>query len=574
MKTSRTFGWVQDPNNFRSLCNVVAVFDYESSKHRELVDVIIPSLVLTKDGQSELVAVMHKRPLRITYRNLVGTSFTPRSSARCNGIIQATVKGQKGRAFIGDWPADNYVRWAHCFGFIKYNYDDDTFEITDFGRKLTAVYNNEEALSSVEIEILTKAILAYPPAIRVLSLLSVDDVVLTKFEIGKQLGFIGEGGFGSMPQNLLIRELAMETNAKKRNEMKADWEGASDKYARMTAGWLAKLGLVRQVSKTVSVEQNGKTYSETIGQSYTITAKGLTALNRAMGKSRHPKTPKNICFEMLATKKHKDREYLRTRRALIIKHIYSSKKPVSIDEIIAGLEVKNINASPEVIRDDIAGLINIGLFIEDTPKGFVNKDAIVDFVIPVMSNVTASDIEKSKDEMRENIKHISHEYLSLMELAYDSKQNRFFEMKTLELLTEECGYSGMHLGGSRKPDGIIYTENLQSNFGIIVDTKAYSKGYSLSASEADKMQRYVEENKMRDEQVNPNKWWENFGNAQAFYFMFVSGHFTGKYKEQLNRITLVTKTKGAAVAIKELLLIADRIKENNSFQEMERMFFA
>ena len=42
------------------------------------------------------------------------------------------VEGQK-RKFISDWPADNFVRWAHCLGFIQYNYEDDTFEITKKG---------------------------------------------------------------------------------------------------------------------------------------------------------------------------------------------------------------------------------------------------------------------------------------------------------------------------------------------------------------------------------------------------------------------------------------------------------
>lgn len=92
---------------------------------------------------------MQNTPLKIKYAELVGTSFTPRSMSRCNGIIQATVKGQ-GRDFIGDWPADNYVRWAHCFGLIKYNYTDDTFEITDKGLELATARETGEDLSNKE----------------------------------------------------------------------------------------------------------------------------------------------------------------------------------------------------------------------------------------------------------------------------------------------------------------------------------------------------------------------------------------------------------------------------------------
>jgi len=199
---------------------------------------------------------MNARPLKIKYSHLVGTSFKPRKDSRCNAIIQATVKGQ-GREFIGDWPADNFVRWAHCLGFIKYDYADDTFSITEAGLELTAAFENMVELSEKEHSLLTNALLVYPPAIRILSLLSEETAHLTKFELGRNLGFIGEGGFGSMPQSTLIRELAQTSDSKEKNKMKADWEGASDKYARMIARWLANLGLVEQIKKNVSVTTGG-----------------------------------------------------------------------------------------------------------------------------------------------------------------------------------------------------------------------------------------------------------------------------------------------------------------------------
>ena len=170
-KNFRAFGWVQDPSNLRSLCDVVAVFDSNSQKHKDLIRIIIPKIVEKLDGRDNLIKALQSTPLKIKYAELVGTSFTPRSMSRCNGIIQATVKGQ-GRDFIGDWPADNYVRWAHCFGFIKYNYTDDTFEITDKGLELTNARETGEELSKNEKELLVNAILAYPPAIRILTLLS------------------------------------------------------------------------------------------------------------------------------------------------------------------------------------------------------------------------------------------------------------------------------------------------------------------------------------------------------------------------------------------------------------------
>lgn len=126
----RTFGWVQDPSDFNSLYNVVSIFDNTSEMYKELINGRIDKLVEERDGKSHFLEALKEQHLKIKYSDLVGTSFTPRTSARCNGIVQATVKGQV-RDFISDWPADNFVRWAQCLGFIKYNYFDDTFEITD-----------------------------------------------------------------------------------------------------------------------------------------------------------------------------------------------------------------------------------------------------------------------------------------------------------------------------------------------------------------------------------------------------------------------------------------------------------
>ena len=128
----RTFGWVQDSGQIESLYKVVSVFNKDSVIYKELVDSKISELIEIRDGRNRLLDALKANPLKIKYIDLVGKSFKPRPIARCNGIIQATVNGQR-RPFIGNWPADNFIRWAQCLGFIKYNYYDDTFEITETG---------------------------------------------------------------------------------------------------------------------------------------------------------------------------------------------------------------------------------------------------------------------------------------------------------------------------------------------------------------------------------------------------------------------------------------------------------
>ena len=419
--------------------------------------------------------------------------------------------------------------------YLKYDYSDDTFEITKQGLELTSVRENDKILSEKEKEILINAILAYPPAIRILNLLSeTEDSHLTKFEIGQQLGFIGEDGFTSMPQKIFIRSLA-NAESRERKIMKADWEGSSDKYARMIASWLQKLGLVEKIPKKITIMTAGKGYSETIGQAYMITAKGITALRRASGKSKHKRIAKNVCWEMLCVK-GADREYLRTRRAFVLKYISESKKSCSISDILSYLKSMNLNETENTIHDDIS--------------------------------LTKSNLEETKEIIRTKMSKLSHEYLSLIDIAYDSKQNRLFEMKILELLIEECDYQGMHLGGSRKPDGIIYVNEEQCKYGVIIDTKAYSKGYNLPISQADEMERYIGENQVRDEKVNSNKWWENFDDSiNEFYFMFVSGHFVGNFTTQIERISRNKGIKGTALAVANLLLCVEAYKSSEFTHE-------
>lgn len=568
-RSFRTFGWVQDPSDFDALYKVVSIFNESSQIHEELVTNKITELIEERDGRERLLTAMKLRPLKLKYGDLVGTAFSPRSSARCNGIVQATVKGQQ-RPYISDWPADNFVRWAQCLGFIKYNYYDDTFEITESGLNFS---NSEQGTKRNEI--LEEAILSYSPAVRILNLLE-DGTEKTKFELGQKLGFIGEEGFTSLPQDILVMTLANEEDTKEKNKLRTDTEGSSDKYARMIAKWLIKLDLVKQVTKQVTVQIGTNTYTENIGQSYVITAKGIKALNRARGKSKFKRISKNISWEMLATK-GTDRDYIRTRRAYIIKILSESKNGLTLEEIRDRLElIYMISELFTVVRDDIEGLVNIGLNISIKNGKYYFDDAINDFIIPRVKDETnkKSEITIKKDELREKLDILSHEYLSLVDLSFDSKQNRLFEMKVVELLTKECKYEGLHLGGSRKPDGIIYTSNLLSNYGVIIDTKAYSKGYDLPISQVDEMTRYVEENNKRDKTRNPNEWWNNFDkNINEFYFTFISGEFKGNIDEKLKRISIATKRTGAAIAIISLIKLANEVKaERMNLEEVKKIF--
>jgi len=553
-KKTRVFGWIQDSGNIDALCNVVAIFDETSSFHNFLKTKLIPTLVKVKDGKNEMLQALESRPVALKYKMLTGGHTTPRSESPCDGIVQAAVKGQK-REYIGDWPADNFVRWAQAFGFIDYNYNKDTFSITDRGQALVKTVKATERK-----ELLINAALSYPPAYRIMSLLKTPGTILTKFEIGENLGFTGEDGFISYPLSSIIAAMAATGSSAKRSEIRSNWESSSDKYARTISQWLVSLGLLENASKEIEVQYGNRMVSDTLG-GYTITPVGERYFRNCSGNSRHGKIQKLVSYEMFATK-GKDREYLRYRRSLILKFFADKNRKCTYEEICKFLNTYDLIEIEETIHDDVKGFVNLGLDFIVSEKDVEFNDSINDFPIPHYKNLTVkSELSTEKEAVRAKLKFISHEYLSLMDLAFDSKQNTLFEIKVMELFLHECNYNGDHLGGANQPDGVLYTNNADSHYGVIIDMKAYSKGYALPIGQRDEMLRYIRENIERDIKQNSKEWWKIFPNTiDEFYFMFVSGSFKGDMTEKLTKISMVNNVKGTAMPIVTALLLADRMK--------------
>ena len=117
------------------------------------------------------------------------------------------------------------------------------------------------------------------------------------------------------------------------------------------------------------------------------------------------------------------------------------------------------------------------------------------------------------------------------------------------------------MGGTRKPDILIWTDK----FGVIADTKAYSKGYKKNISEADKMVRYVNENTNRNKVDNTNEWWNSFDSRipkDAYYFLWISSEFVGKFDEQLTETSSRTGRNGASINVYQLLRGADLVQKS------------
>ncbi len=550
----RTFGWVQEAYTLSNLKNVIAVFVPNSSVNKLLKEDKIPRLISEDYHREDMINHLNADKICIPYALLKGKG-TPkgytRTNAPCSGIIQAVLPGQR-KEYQSDWPADSFLRWAISIGFLEYNRDNDTCIISDLGiRYATSLDGSKE-----EKDVLTEAFLSYPPICRILTLLE-NGKSMTKFELGCQLGFVGEAGFTSIPQKLILQGLSIAETPDERNKLLSDTEGTSDKYVRTICAWLKSVKWIEQVNKTVSADLGYTTHTDNITQSYQITLEGKKILKHITGSSKYKRIDKRVMWDMLATKPS-DKNYLRNRRTHIIKYLLISYR--SLDDIVSYLDTKNMKEDRDVVYDDIQGLINIGININKNNDKYKITDNIIGLEIPnsvTSISMAKSDLSVIKDNIRKQLLNINHKYLVLIDLGFDGKSDRDYELQTADLLTNELAFKGARLGDTRKPDVCVY----HNDKGLIIDNKAYGKGYSLPIKQADEMSRYIEENQKRDKALNPNEWWNIFDDTVSdFNFAFVSGEFKGGFKDRLENISRRSSINGAAINSVNLLLLAEEIK--------------
>ena len=580
MPVKRTFGWVQNPGDLKKLKSVVGIFEQNSVANKNLRENRLPLLLKYSLISSENYNIFQKElsqpKIEIEYSYLKGRGAGKlgRKNALCTGIIQAAIDAQSSRTYtdkVGisatikkpytdDWTAEGYLRWAVSCGLLDYNNEKDTCKISELGRKLALTEDN----SKDEQNAFEQALLAYPPVIRILTLLK-EYGEQTKFELGNHLGFIGESGFTSVPQEIFLYDYCNAPDSEK-SDIRSNLEGDSDKYARGIASWLKQMGWIENSNKTVMEEYHNETFSMTL-QSYKITRAGEKALTKSHGNSSNPKLPRVVMFEMLASNKTPDADYIRLQRAYILKILISGgKTPAQIQSRLKNYEMV---LSESAITDHLSGLISIGINIIERSGSYKLSDKIINLEIPNQISRTNINMSKLKDKVRDKLKTVNHKYLSLIDLAYSnastkSKKNsdaREFEIQTAELLTKELDFSGMRLGDSNRPDIIIsYDAN-----GTIIDNKSYADGFNIDKHNADEMSRYINENARRIPGIPQNEWWKNFDvQVKNYTFLFITSFLKGRFEEQLDYISRTQDgIKGAAIGIENLLYLAENLKSGN-----------
>ena len=555
---ARTLGWVQDATDISKLKNIVQIFVPDSVLNKMLREEIVPNFRQEID-KSTMIEQLSAQYINIDFTLLVGKGplkGETRATASCSGIAQAVLPAQNGRSYQSDWSTKSFVLWAIAIGLLNYDSKTDKCSLSSLGDKFAKSSESEER------NILVEAHLSYPPVCRILNILNeAPNESFTKFEIGKRFGFNGEDGFTSYSTRFILDGLRQLPSNTERKKFLSNTEGTSDKYVRTICSWLKKLGLIEQTTKELTEVFDNKSFSYTMS-AYKLKIGGQQAIT-SNGKSKHPKKPKIVYYEMLATKAT-DASYLRQRRALLIKFLTKGYK--TIESCVNHLYDNGINNDKYAVLDDITGLENIGLTVAKKNSGeYKITDSIEHLQLPQKEAIITkkTNIEQIKDSLRPYLKTISHKYLALIDFSFGNGNkgvSKEFELLTADLLTTELKFKGGRLGDSRKPDVCVYYEGK----GLIIDNKAYKSGYSLPISQADEMVRYLQENKQRSIKQNSNQWWLVFSpTVKEFNFAFISGDFVGKYKNQLCNISMRTGVNGAAIDSQNLIYWAELIKSGS-----------
>lgn len=550
MPIKRTFGWIQNPGDLKKLKKVVSIFQAGSSTHKWLTTDRLHLLsrynLISSADYNTFQNELSKSDIEIGYMTLKGkgAGSSGRRHALCSGIVQAVIDAQSSRTYTGDagktitmkkpytddWSADGYLRWAISCGLLEYSNVTDTCKISSLGQKLASSEDDSQA----ECEALNEALLSYPPVIRILSLLK-EKGEQTKFGLGSQLGFIGELGFTSVPQEIFLHDYCTAA-ADEQSEIRSNFEGDSDKYARSITSWLAQMGWVVSSRKA-----------------------------------------RVVMFEMLASNKSPNAEYLRLQRAHLLKALAGSWK--TLEQLQVTLKKESLSLSESSISDHIAGLIAIGLNIVERHGTYKLLDKLTQLAIPTQSAYSSDSVGEIKELVRSKLKAVNHKYLVLIDLAYSdassksrkSADAREFEIQTAELLTKELNFTGMRLGDASRPDVIIsYDER-----GTIIDTKSYRDGFSIDRHSADEMGRYILENRKRLPGVPANEWWRNFeAGVSKFTFLFVTSFLKGRFATQLDYISRTHENiQGAVIDVANLLYLAEVLKTSKiAYRDFFKLF--
>lgn len=454
------------------------------------------------------------------------------------------------------WDARCRVKAICATGMVELDRDKQGYRLTSLGVELCsksksdATYRGKRLLSDEEKEVFRRGLLTNPPVIRVLTILNESRKngtgPLSKYDVGSQLGFVGDVGFTHFEAEFVAR------NGKSFN----DAEGDADKWARTILSWLEQVGWVQ---KAEPIFIHGRKLAR-----YTTVYEVDRILQYDACSSE-----KYIPQEMLCSDHHPFSDIIQHRRAMILKKL-SQVKYMSIENLVNCLQQEGVDTDEETLSFDILNLRQAGIRIFKERSIYRLADKIK---LDLMRQIS-KDVKQQIGGMEKEIEHYVATYADTLPVRMVDNLIRYgyggastaalFEMTVAKFFT----YMGFEVnclgqGHGRVADVIVKyrASSYPKSYALIVDAKAYEK-YSFPAGDIRKMKEYIGghgQELMCD--MIPNH-----------AFAFISIDFTSS-DEKLEEIAKETAVNGTAIDVYELLELGSRvIKQEIAIAELYPFF--
>lgn len=444
-----------------------------------------------------------------------------------------------------DWEARCRIKALHACGLIKLDRNIQGYEITQLGEKLRICQKSSECfkgfrlLSDEEIEVFRVGLLTNPPVIRVLELLNDErkttNTGLTKYDIGLQLGFVGDRGFTHIDPEWVV------ANGYSFN----DKEGDADKWARTILSWLVQVRWVIKAEEKANI----------LGRCLTK-YKALPIVDKILRYDARS-IERNIPSEMLCSRHHPLKQLIQKRRVIIIHEL--SKRTCTLTSLINNLKENGIETDESVIKFEIVNLKQAGLHIVSDGTYYKLDDKIILDSNPLLFSPNTGVEEETSIERLIEESVVKYESTipvrlvdNLIRYGLDSEAGRQFEA-TVAQYFRFLGYKTTYLGQGRGRVADVLARYIDSiyakSYALIIDAKATASKYSFGASDVRKMKEYIQTHgeKLMEEKI-PNH-----------AFAFVSSNFVDNVKPPLEEIYNDSGIKGTAIKVLTLLELGDNI---------------
>jgi hypothetical protein len=462
-----------------------------------------------------------------------------------------TMEGTRPRRW--SWDARCRIKAICATGMVILDRDTPGYTLTDLGKELKNCAkefdsSGKRILSDKEIKIFQKGILTNPPVIRVLQLLNEDrhnnNKGMTKYDIGNDLGFVGDVGFTHYDPEWIAR------NDKSFNDV----EGDSDKWARTILSWLQQVNWAVPIGKKKF--SNGKKLS-----CYTTTYE-VDYVLRTKAKS----VRKYIPSEMLCSHKHPFSKQIQRQRSKLLS-ILENKATFGSETIIEKMLETEEAYDKNNLKFDILNLTQAGIDIAfqestDSYKLIDNIQLHIDTRL-FESQTTTVLAEDESTLLEQRIRNAILEYEDsfppklvgqiIRYVSGAAETAALFEMSVTEFFNF-LGFDAEKLGQGKGRVADILVKykgaSVPRSYAIIVDTKASMK-YSFPASDIRKMKEYISyhvQTLMREDLI-PNH-----------AFAFISNDFS-EPSGPLNEIAEATDISGTAITVDMLLAMGYKVRK-------------